>query len=241
MARTSGRAASRCWAGSPARRSRTPSTSGGSACGSSRSPTRSPPRSRSGIVVGRIGDLIIGDHLGKPSSWLLAWTYEGGTMAPPFTCANDELPGPARRTAQPRGHRRDRRICATPRAVRSRRVSGVHQTALYDMLLAAVLFGVLWWFIRKPPPRGDGDPAVRHLVRMQPAAARTRSGSTSGSGRSPGSQWTALTVVVVTWIGVGDLPRRHEATRGRRRRRDCRRRAEPPVPTWTPDGSPGPG
>jgi len=36
-----------------------------------------------GIAIGRIGDLIIGDHLGKPTSWLLAWTYHGGTLAPP--------------------------------------------------------------------------------------------------------------------------------------------------------------
>ena len=34
-----------------------------------------------GIVIGRIGDLIIGDHLGKPTSWLLAWQYHGGNLA----------------------------------------------------------------------------------------------------------------------------------------------------------------
>ena len=39
-----------------------------------------------GIVIGRVGDLIIGDHLGKPTSWFLAWSYHGGTLAPPFTC-----------------------------------------------------------------------------------------------------------------------------------------------------------
>src|SRR6185437_13940748 len=39
-----------------------------------------------GIAVGRIGDLIIGDHLGKPTSWILAWTYHGGRLAPPFIC-----------------------------------------------------------------------------------------------------------------------------------------------------------
>src|SRR5213078_2074337 len=43
-----------------------------------------------GIVIGRIGDLIIGDHLGKPTSWLLAWTYHGGKLAPPFTCGANE-------------------------------------------------------------------------------------------------------------------------------------------------------
>ncbi len=41
-----------------------------------------------GIGIGRIGDLIIGDHLGKPTSWLLAWTYRGGNLAPPFNCVD---------------------------------------------------------------------------------------------------------------------------------------------------------
>jgi hypothetical protein len=31
-----------------------------------------------GIAIGRIGDPIIGDHLGKPTSWLLAWKHEAG-------------------------------------------------------------------------------------------------------------------------------------------------------------------
>ena len=39
-----------------------------------------------GIAFGRIGDLIIGDHLGKPTSWLLAFQYEGGQLSG-FTCA----------------------------------------------------------------------------------------------------------------------------------------------------------
>ena len=25
----------------------------------------------------------------EPTSWLIAWTYHGGTLAPPFTCADD--------------------------------------------------------------------------------------------------------------------------------------------------------
>ncbi|HLB75400.1 MAG TPA: prolipoprotein diacylglyceryl transferase family protein, partial [Candidatus Dormibacteraeota bacterium] len=34
-----------------------------------------------GIVIGRIGDLVIGDHLGKPTSWLLAFRYSGGKLS----------------------------------------------------------------------------------------------------------------------------------------------------------------
>jgi len=55
-----------------------------------------------GIMVGRIGDLVIGDHLGKPTSWPLAWTYEGGALAPPFRCVAErcaaELQGDDRPT-----------------------------------------------------------------------------------------------------------------------------------------------
>ena len=31
-----------------------------------------------GILFGRVGDLIIGDHLGKPTSWALGLVYKGG-------------------------------------------------------------------------------------------------------------------------------------------------------------------
>jgi phosphatidylglycerol:prolipoprotein diacylglycerol transferase len=34
-----------------------------------------------GIAFGRIGDLIIGDHFGKPTSWALGFRYEGGIPA----------------------------------------------------------------------------------------------------------------------------------------------------------------
>ena len=48
-----------------------------------------------GIAIGRIGDLIIGDHLGKPTSWLLAWTYHGGNLAPAVQLRRRRLPGVA--------------------------------------------------------------------------------------------------------------------------------------------------
>ncbi|MEX2501846.1 MAG: prolipoprotein diacylglyceryl transferase family protein, partial [Trueperaceae bacterium] len=105
-----------------------------------------------GIVIGRIGDLIIADHLGKPTSWLLAWTYRGGTIAPPFTCVNDlcqaQLSDGSVITVA-----RDEVILRDAGGVIAQGV-GLHQAALYDMLLAAVLFGVLWWFIRKDRREG---------------------------------------------------------------------------------------
>src|SRR6266545_2385056 len=40
-----------------------------------------------GILFGRVGDLIIGDHLGKPTSWLLAFRYHGGNLSG-YDCAS---------------------------------------------------------------------------------------------------------------------------------------------------------
>ena len=121
-----------------------------------------------GIAIGRIGDLIIGDHLGKPTSWLLAWRYEGGTLAPPFGCDGRIC------TADLQGNHLEiiRRGSAELRNgvdVISQGV-GVHQTAMYDMLLAWILFGILWWFIREPRREGLATLAVHDLLRVLPAA-----------------------------------------------------------------------
>jgi phosphatidylglycerol:prolipoprotein diacylglycerol transferase len=69
-----------------------------------------------GIVVGRIGDLIVGDHLGTPTSFFLGYLCPGVNVETASPCP----PGVA-----------------------------VHQTALYDMLLTAVLFGLLMWLRRR--------------------------------------------------------------------------------------------
>ncbi len=124
-----------------------------------------------GIMVGRIGDLIVGDHLGKTTSFFL------GYRCPPL-----DVP-----TASP---------CApsafsfrTPGAV-------VHQTALYDMLLAGVLLAVILWFARRPRfdgflilVFGTGYGLARILEDFLREDLR-RFGLT-------GSQWTAFVTVVV--------------------------------------------
>ncbi len=74
-----------------------------------------------GVVVGRVGDLIVGDHLGKATDLFL------GYRCPPLDVE----------TASP----------CDPGVV-------VHQTALYDLLLTAVLLFVLLALRRKP--RYDG-------------------------------------------------------------------------------------
>jgi phosphatidylglycerol---prolipoprotein diacylglyceryl transferase len=148
-----------------------------------------------GIAVGRIGDLIIGDHLGKPTSWLLAWTYEGGTLAPPFRCGVDsctaDLQGTFTQTID-RTHavlREGSRVVAEG--------VGVHQTALYDMLLAGLLFTFLWWFIRSPRREGVVTLTfglVYGCIRLLEDSLRID----KRFGPFTGSQWTALTAVVAS-------------------------------------------
>ena len=82
-----------------------------------------------GVLVGRIGDLVIGDHLGKTTDFFL------GYRCPPLDVA----------TGSP---------CA-PTALADRTVGAVvHQTALYDMAFAAVLLLALVLLRRRP--RFDG-------------------------------------------------------------------------------------
>jgi phosphatidylglycerol:prolipoprotein diacylglycerol transferase len=147
-----------------------------------------------GIAVGRIGDLIIGDHLGKPTSWLLAWTYEGGTLAPPFSCSGGSctasLQDDFTQTID-----RTQAVLREGGEVIARGI-GVHQTALYDMLLAGLLFAFLWWFIRSP--RREGVVTLTFglaygCVRLLEDSLRID----KRFGPFTGSQWTALTVALV--------------------------------------------
>ena len=148
-----------------------------------------------GIAVGRIGDLIIGDHLGKPTSWLLAWRYSGGTLAPPFACTESfcqaSLQGGHLQIIERTGAR-----LLDQSGVVLAQGTGVHQTALYDMLLAWVLFGVLWWFTARE--RREGTATL--LFGVWYGCARLLEDSLridKRFGPLTGSQWTALTVVVV--------------------------------------------
>ncbi len=74
-----------------------------------------------GVVVGRVGDIIVGDHLGKTTDFFLG-----------YRCPSADV-----ETASP----------CVPGTI-------VHQTALYDLLLTAVLLVALLILRRKP--RYDG-------------------------------------------------------------------------------------
>ena len=86
-----------------------------------------------GIVIGRIGDLMIGDHLGKPTDFALGWRCLGE--------AGGASPSPARvyRAALADGE---------PPSLGCFDLT-LHQTALYDLLSTALLLGVLLWLGRR--------------------------------------------------------------------------------------------
>ena len=147
-----------------------------------------------GIAFGRIGDLIIGDHFGKPTSWLLAFRYEGGHPAG-FAC----LGGVCRATlegAQVLTISHAGAVLTSPTGRVLGTGVGVHQTALYDMFFATCLFLVLYAFSRRQRRLGILTlifGAVYGITRVIEDFLRVDKrifGLT-------GSQWTGLTVSLI--------------------------------------------
>lgn len=150
-----------------------------------------------GIAIGRIGDLIIGDHLGRPTSWALAWRYGGGTVAPPFACADGlcqaGLQGGHLETIQRTGARL---LDGQGRLIAEG--AGVHQTALYDMIIAWGLFAFLWFFMLRRPRR---EGVITLTFGLVYGCARILEDSLridKRFGPFTGSQWTALSVALLS-------------------------------------------
>lgn len=91
-----------------------------------------------GIVIGRIGDLLIGDHLGDPTDFALGWRCLGEAGGPGPTAA------PVYRQALQTGD---------PPSLGCFDLA-VHQTALYDFVSTLVLLGVLLYLGRTRRPLG---------------------------------------------------------------------------------------
>ncbi|MBI3647383.1 MAG: prolipoprotein diacylglyceryl transferase [Actinobacteria bacterium] len=158
-----------------------------------------------GIGIGRVGDLVIGDHLGKPAQWLLAWQYRGGALPGPWV---ETAPG--RWAALLTGgyvetlDRAGSALCKAPvsgllsctgQPVLAHGV-GVHQTALYDMMLAWVLFAALWQMQKWPRRLGVLTltfGAWYGCMRLLEDSLRID----KRFGPLTGSQWTALVVALV--------------------------------------------
>jgi phosphatidylglycerol:prolipoprotein diacylglycerol transferase len=85
-----------------------------------------------GIVIGRIGDMVIGDHLGKPTDFALGWLCSGEDGNPP-------RPAEVYRAALDRGE---------PPSLGCYDLT-LHQTAIYDFFSTLLLLAVLLWVGRK--------------------------------------------------------------------------------------------
>jgi phosphatidylglycerol---prolipoprotein diacylglyceryl transferase len=103
-----------------------------------------------GVVIGRVGDLIIGDHLGKPTSWLLGFAYEGGSLSgyscSEGTCITNLVDG-------------YQQVIEMGRATLTGPTGtltgvGVHQTALYDFFLTMLLVILLVYLNGRPRRTG---------------------------------------------------------------------------------------
>ena len=123
-----------------------------------------------GLIFGRIGDLIIGDHLGGPTHFFLGWMYKGG-----------ELPG-----CPPTG-------CPSVGTV-------VHQTALYDFINVIILFPVVMLLARKRRPDGwliMFTATWYGGARFLEDFARTGTATYLGL---RGTQWVSIVIIIVgTW------------------------------------------
>jgi len=126
-----------------------------------------------GVIVGRIGDLIVADHLGKTTHFLLGY----------------RCPAPSLPTASPCGRSVHGAIVQTPGVV-------VHQTALYDFVSSIALLGVLLWVRRRH--RYDGF--LITLFGAWYGAMRIVEDFLREDVRHfglTGSQWTSILVVAV--------------------------------------------
>lgn len=132
-----------------------------------------------GIAVGRVGDLIIGDHLGTPTSFFLGWRCLGDGRAPP-------QPAEVYMAAFERG---------SPPSLGCYDLV-LHQTAIYDFISSWILFGVLLYIGRRVQKAGTlalvfglwygGMRVITDFLRVD----KRYFGLT-------GSQITALTVIAV--------------------------------------------
>jgi phosphatidylglycerol:prolipoprotein diacylglycerol transferase len=202
-----------------------------------------------GIMIGRIGDLIIGDHLGKPTDFFLGWAYRGGDLPGPWA------EGPVGTwTAQLPGgfieelSREGARLANASGDVLSAG-AGVHQTALYDLFIAAGLFLFLRWLNRRPRREGvlimsfaiwyGTGRVITDFLRID----KTYFGLT-------GSQLTSIAVVLISLYTLLRFARRRRGDDGgddvaEPEDADEERRMEPasaePTTRFTPPPEPGSG
>lgn len=140
-----------------------------------------------GVAIGRIGDLVVGDHLGKTTHFFLGYKCPPLGVATASPCAPTEF------------------ASRTPGAI-------VHQTALYDLMMAAVLLAVLLIFEK----REHFDGFLVLVFGVGYGCARIVEDFLRDDLRRfglTGSQWAAILAVVVSLYVL--LVRRRTPTWGR--------------------------
>jgi phosphatidylglycerol:prolipoprotein diacylglycerol transferase len=156
-----------------------------------------------GVTVGRIGDLVVGDHLGKTTDFFLGYRCPPLGVETASPCAPTEF------------------ATRTPGAV-------VHQTALYDLIFAAILLAVILLFERRRRSGGfDGflimvfgaGYGIARIIEDFLREDLRHFGLT-------GSQWTAVATVAVALFNLLILRRTPRWGRW-----DERPPPEPPAPT----------
>jgi phosphatidylglycerol:prolipoprotein diacylglycerol transferase len=199
-----------------------------------------------GIIFGRIGDLVIGDHLGKPTEFFLGWAYRGGQLPGPWQEAaagvwTARLEGGLIETLS--------RQEASLRASDGTLVAlgdGVHQTALYDFFIAIGLFLFLRWLNREPRREGVLIMTFAILYGAGRVATDFLRVDKHFFGLT-GSQWGAilamtLSVLALLWFarrplpaeGPAELPEDEDGPRKGPADREIDR-DEPGAPAATPD------
>jgi prolipoprotein diacylglyceryl transferase len=181
-----------------------------------------------GVIVGRIGDLIIGDHLGKPTSSLLAFQWHGGKLSG-FDCIADRCAQTLFNGQIIEVTRHSARLLRGPTGPVLAQGAGVHQTALYDFI-STILLLLFLALVLRPRVRREGvmiaSWAVWYLgVRIWTDSLRVDKrfwGLT-------GSQWTS---VVIGAIALGALL--YWAVQSRRARRETLQ----PTTAFTPPAEP---
>lgn len=136
-----------------------------------------------GIFIGRVGDLIIGEHLGAATDFGLGWRCTGNLTA-----------GAVREP-----------LAYTGPMVQGCFDTAVHQTALYDFLAGGVIFALIVWLERKP--RWDGFSFTIFAVgygAFRFVSDFAREADRDLVGTFTGSQLTAIAVIVgvALWVRV---------------------------------------
>ena len=163
-----------------------------------------------GIFVGRIGDLVIGDHLGKPTSMPWAFAYSGGELAGyqcvPDGCVANLLGGDAGIITIT--ERQARLVLPNGDVVSG---AGVHQTALYDFVNVFLLF-LFMYLVMGSRPRREGVMILTFAIWY--GSVRIITDFLRVDKRFfglTGSQWTSVVVVtlavgILSWWAVRKGP-----------------------------------